>query len=399
MGELFTWYYRVFLPLYSVFIIASSILLLKTTSTFLLLVVGALFIGSAYINKDIRTVRWLSLALLATLHWYSQLNWCNMLYLTLLAKEVVTVRSIVRISALTMLYTIVYSSVRLSYMEPTAYNILVTGADFFASFGLVVVIRYLAEAEYVKRRWRQSKLEAEAAARAEKLRVVGELAAGMAHEIRNPLTTVKGFVQVAHRDGNLGRWYELIMDEITRMNELTSEFLQFSKPSLANMKPHPLQGCASRAFKLLEPEGLRQGHTLRCDFQEEAILVRMDRDKIVQMLINLVKNAFDAMEESGVVTIAVRREGTIAVMTVEDTGKGIPAPALEKLFDPFYTTKEHGTGLGLAISHKIVADHGGTMEVRSRVDEGTTFTLRFPIAEGASVPAAIDASSADEADG
>ncbi|TLS50440.1 hypothetical protein FE782_20680 [Paenibacillus antri] len=383
MGELFTWYYRVFLPLYAVFIIGSSIALHKTTSTFMLLAVGASFIGSVYPDRNIRSVRWLSLALLAALHWYSQLNWCNMLYLTLLAKEVVTARGIVRIGASALLYTAVYSFVRLTYMEPTAYNILVTGADFFASFGLVIVIRYLAEAEYVKRRWRQSKLEAEASARAEKLRVVGELAAGMAHEIRNPLTTVKGFVQVAHRDGNLGRWYELIMDEITRMNELTSEFLQFSKPSLANMKPHPLQSCARRAFQLLEPEGLRQGHALRCDFEEEAIVVRMDRDKIVQMLINLVQNAFDAMEESGAVTIAVRREGTSAVMTVQDTGKGIPAPALEKLFDPFYTTKEHGTGLGLSISQKIVADHGGTMDVRSRIGEGTAFVMRFPIAEEA----------------
>ncbi|WP_127579712.1 sensor histidine kinase [Paenibacillus koleovorans] len=215
--------------------------------------------------------------------------------------------------------------------------------------------------------------------RSEKLRVVGELASGMAHEIRNPLTTVKGFLQISRSNQyNIEPWYELIMDEINRMSELTAEFLQFSKPHVVHYKVRPIHPCVHRVISLMESEALRLGHQIIYLPQNPELEMLMDQDKLVQLLMNLVKNSFEAMTEEGTVTIRLYESGQYAVIEVGDTGKGIPEAELAKVFHPFYTTKENGTGLGLSICHKIVQDHGGNMEVESKLMVGTTFRLSLP---------------------
>jgi diguanylate cyclase (GGDEF)-like protein len=216
--------------------------------------------------------------------------------------------------------------------------------------------------------------------RSEKMRVVGELASGMAHEIRNPLTAVKGFLQIskAHRY-NIEQWYDLIMNEINRMSDLTAEFLHFSKPHNSEYRLVPLQSCFQRVIALTETEASRLGMRLVYEHPDEPLLMRMDQDKLVQLLLNLVKNAYEAMPDGGLLFLGLRQLGRTAVIEVEDTGTGIPSERLHHIFNPFYTTKEYGTGLGLSISHKIVQDHEGTMEVESVVGEGTKFVITFPI--------------------
>jgi signal transduction histidine kinase len=212
------------------------------------------------------------------------------------------------------------------------------------------------------------------------LRVVGELASGMAHEIRNPLTTVKGFLQISKANGyNIENWYGLIMDEINRMSDLTAEFLQFSKPHATQFQIHSLHECILRVIFLTESEATRLGHQIRYQHTEEPINVIMDQDKMVQLLLNLVKNAYEAMEENGIVNLRLISHNQQAILEVEDNGQGIPAEQLESIFHPFFTTKESGTGLGLSICHKIVQDHLGTMEVLSTHQKGTKFTISFPL--------------------
>jgi diguanylate cyclase (GGDEF)-like protein len=216
--------------------------------------------------------------------------------------------------------------------------------------------------------------------RSEKLRVVGELASGMAHEIRNPLTTVKGFLQISKANGyNIENWYALIMDEINRMSDLTAEFLQFSKPHAAQFRVHSLHDCIHRVISLTESEAAKLGHQLIYEHPVEPIQVMMDQDKMVQLLLNLVKNAYEAMQDNGMVILRLSLKKRHAVLVVQDNGEGIPSDQLEKIFHPFYTTKESGTGLGLAICHKIVQDHQGSMEVESVLHQGTTFTITLPI--------------------
>lgn len=217
--------------------------------------------------------------------------------------------------------------------------------------------------------------------RTEKMKMVGELAAGMAHEIRNPLTSIKGFIQLSKNQGyNIQPWYEVIMGEITRVGELTAEFLHFSKPHASNMRVESLTDCLTRVYSLCESEAASHGHLFSLDLSEEPIQIVMDRDKIIQVLINLIRNSFQAMEHTGTVRLSLRAEERMAVVEVEDTGKGIADENLVKIFDPFYTTKEEGTGLGLSLCQKIVEDHGGRITVHSELGIGTTFTLRIPLA-------------------
>ncbi|NMO98203.1 diguanylate cyclase [Paenibacillus lemnae] len=216
--------------------------------------------------------------------------------------------------------------------------------------------------------------------RSAKMKTVGELAAGMAHEIRNPLTAIKGFVQLSKvQNYNIQPWYEVIMGEITRVGELTAEFLQFSKPHMSNMKVDCLRSCMTRVFSLCESEAASRGHTFTIDLPQEEVTVFMDRDKIIQVLINLIRNAFQAMDITGNVHFSLSIQNTWAVIQVEDTGKGIAAHDLDQIFDPFFTTKEEGTGLGLSLCQKIVEDHGGTIAVHSELQVGTVFTVRLPI--------------------
>ncbi|OAB45313.1 sensor histidine kinase [Paenibacillus glacialis] len=221
--------------------------------------------------------------------------------------------------------------------------------------------------------------------RSDKMKMVGELAAGMAHEIRNPLTSIQGFIQLSKKSGyNIEPWYDVIMSEITRVGELTVEFLQFSKPHASHMKVEMMAKCMAKVYSLCESEATSCGHTIEMDALDRDIMLLMDRDKIIQVLINLIRNAFQAMERAGHVHFALSREGEMAVIQVRDNGKGIPMSEIDKIFDPFYTTKEEGTGLGLSLCQKIIEDHNGYISVESEVGSGTVFTVKLPTTAGCS---------------
>lgn len=225
----------------------------------------------------------------------------------------------------------------------------------------------------------------------EKLRMVGELAAGMAHEIRNPLTTIKGFMQISKNNGyTMKPWFELVMSEITRMSELTAEFLQFAKPHISNMKPESVQHCIDRVLYLTESEAALQGHMIIHERSGERLQVLVDKDKMVQVLLNLIRNAFESMKRSGAVQIRLRDEGANCLIEIEDNGSGISESDMEKIFNPFFTTKESGTGLGLSICKKIVQDHGGSLDVKSREGAGSVFSIRLPVLRETAVLAEND---------
>ncbi|QOS82567.1 ATP-binding protein [Paenibacillus sp. JNUCC31] len=216
--------------------------------------------------------------------------------------------------------------------------------------------------------------------RSERLRAVGELAAGMAHEIRNPLTAIRGFLQLSRGQAfNIAPWYEVIMGEVTRVTDLTAEFLQFSKPQANHMKPEGVGHCLERVMSLTESDAASRGHQITLKMTGEPVVVNMDRDKIVQVLINLIRNAFEAMADPGEVHIDLLQDGDQALISITDTGSGIPENSLATIFNPFYTTKEEGTGLGLALCQKIAQDHHGKITVQSEVGIGSTFTLFLPM--------------------
>ncbi|MBC8080487.1 MAG: GHKL domain-containing protein [Gorillibacterium sp.] len=374
----------VVLPLYVLFTTISSILLDKTPNGYLLISFGLLLVISVclggFFPKHLLTFSIVGLVLLFSFHLFSHLNWCVTLYLFLLIKILNEVRGIIISLFLAISFMFVYSVVRISYTPLTSYNLLNTGADLITAIAIVLVFQYIVSMEWDRTLLKGELGFEEQSFRSEKLKVVGELAAGMAHEIRNPLTTVKGFLQLSQKhDYNIKPWYDIMVAEIDRMNELTVEFLEFSKPHQTSYKVLSIHQCLQKVISITWSEANIRGHEIIYTEYRNDLFIRMDIDKLVQVLVNLIKNAYESMQEHGKVTVRVLKKDRFAVIILSDTGKGIKTKELINIFDPFFTTKPNGTGLGLSISLKIIEDHGGKIEVSRTSHRGTTFNIYLPL--------------------
>lgn len=218
--------------------------------------------------------------------------------------------------------------------------------------------------------------------RAERLAAVGQLAAGMAHEIRNPLTSIQLLVQTARRDPGAGALTEddlaLIDGELARIEQSLRTFLDYARPPKLERVPCDLGAVADGALKLVRGRAQQQGVGVRLDPPTEPIALSADPAQLRQVLVNLLLNALDAMPTGGALDLAVRRAGAAATLAVSDTGAGITADIAPRLFEPFATNKETGVGLGLVVCKRIVEDHGGTIGAFNRPGGGATFLVRLP---------------------
>jgi two-component system sensor histidine kinase PilS (NtrC family) len=221
---------------------------------------------------------------------------------------------------------------------------------------------------------------------ADRLAGVGELSAGLAHEIRNPLASIAGASQMLHEAGDLPAESHTLLDiidkESTRLNALITEFLEFAGPRPRDVKPVDLGKLVDAVIAAVcAGEGRKKGVTVERKGQG-ALSVEGDREQLSQVLWNLICNAIQATPRGGAVSVVlfpqVRHGERFAVLTVSDTGTGIAPGVLEKIYNPFFTTKEGGTGLGLAISQRIVIMHRGFLEARSAPGEGTCFSVLIP---------------------
>jgi len=231
-----------------------------------------------------------------------------------------------------------------------------------------------------------------AVARAEKLAAVGRLAAGVVHEINNPLATISACAEALEARVNEGAFDDspaaqdlkeylgLIRSEAFRCKTITMGLLDFSRTRTSEHMPVNLGDVISSAARLLSHQKRNPDVDFRVDVAEGLAYVSGDAGQLQQAIIALATNALDAMPERGVLTIAARNESESVVVDVTDTGVGIPAENLPKIFEPFFTTKEvgRGTGLGLAVCYGILTEHGGSLDVQSSVGFGTTFTITLP---------------------
>ncbi len=233
-----------------------------------------------------------------------------------------------------------------------------------------------------------------AVARTEKLAAVGRLAAGVVHEINNPLATISACAEALEsrvREGafdsspeanDLREYLELIRTEAFRCKTITNGLLDFSRTRAGQHAPVDVANVISATARLLAHQRRGQKIAIETSAPDDLQLVSGDEGQLQQAVIALATNAIDAMPAGGVLTLAARNERANVLIEVRDTGVGIAREHLAKIFDPFFTTKEvgRGTGLGLAVCYGIVAEHGGHMDVQSIVGAGTTFTLRLPAA-------------------
>jgi signal transduction histidine kinase len=223
----------------------------------------------------------------------------------------------------------------------------------------------------------------------DRLAALGEMAAGLAHEIRNPLGAIKGAAQCLdpqRMPGEEGEFLEVIVEEVNRLNGVVTAFLDYARPLKQSFGPTDINEVVTRTLKLIQNE-IPENVELQLELSESLNKVEADAEQLKQVLINLVQNAIHAIGHSlGKIIIRTLRPERFSdfrgVDTVElqvtDTGPGIPLDQQLHIFVPFFTTKQKGTGLGLAICQRIVKNHGGTITVQSRVGEGATFLIRLP---------------------
>jgi len=219
--------------------------------------------------------------------------------------------------------------------------------------------------------------------RAEKFSVLGKFAAGIAHEIRNPLTTAKGFLQLLPGDSpdpKIRQLKEVVIPEIDRANEIITDFLMIAKPSAPKLKVDSLPNLIEDLIALIQPQAIMQNVELGYVKARNLPPVAMDRDQMLQVFLNLTNNAFDAMKDGGRLDVDVQDCVSHVAIHFRDSGIGMDKEVIERIFEPFYTRKQNGTGLGLAVSHRIIEGHNGTIHVNSQVNEGSTFTIQLPFA-------------------
>lgn len=244
----------------------------------------------------------------------------------------------------------------------------------------IVVNRKIAGIYMIGQDISERKHSEELLIRSEKLSIVGQMAAGVAHEIRNPLTSLKGFVQLMQtKVAGYNNYFDIMLEELDRINFIVSEFLVIAKPQSVRFTPKdPLQILQS-TIMLLNSQAIIHNVDLITAADPELPHIHCDENQIKQVFINILNNAIESMPDGGNIHIELRNAGEDEiVIRFIDQGSGIPEDRLPRLGEPFYTTKEKGTGLGLMVTFKIIESHGGRMKIMSEIGRGTTVEIRLP---------------------
>jgi two-component system sensor histidine kinase HydH len=241
--------------------------------------------------------------------------------------------------------------------------------------GSVLLLRDLREIRDLQEKVRRS----------ERLASLGRLAAGVAHEVRNPLSSIRGFAQYfmnrlkGHEEEQ--GYASIMVKEVDRLNRVITDLLDFARPKEPHRELHSLENIMDHSLKLLEQEWTGKKVVIEKEFEPNLPLALIDRDQISQAFLNLLLNSLESIGGGGKIRICLKKSrGQPSVeVSIADTGRGIPQEDLEKIFEPFFSTKRQGTGLGLAIVHQIVDNHGGDITVESREEVGTTFRITLPV--------------------
>lgn len=240
--------------------------------------------------------------------------------------------------------------------------------------GIIVLIRDLSEIQHLQL----------LASRQSRLQEIGEMVAMMAHEIRNPLGGIKGFASLLQRDLRdqppLQQMANHIVEGTDSLNRIVNDVLHYSRPvNPAYENVDLIALIQDLKTSVFADDSISKNIDISIDISEPTLFVPIDTHLIRSALLNLLLNAIQAIEEKGKINIACHQEHGAAVLTITDTGKGIPEDDLKKIFSPFFTTKPDGNGLGLSEVHKVVQAHGGTIDVHSAVGVGSSFTIRLPL--------------------
>jgi len=253
---------------------------------------------------------------------------------------------------------------------------------------LFLILRFLVKrGETIIEKRAQERLELkEKLSQAERLSSLGEMIAGISHEIRNPLGIIKSSAELLKKkmsniDPN-NAIPEIIVEEAGRLNDIITDFLNYARPRLPNLMPCRVDSIFEKNIAFLTPQIDEQGYAIKRRYQEYLPEIMADSDMLYQAFLNIVINAMQSMPGGGEITVAISSNEDSVIMVWEDSGEGIPEDALEKVWDPFFTTKAKGTGLGLGIVKNIIESHDGSIRIGNRDARGTRVTVKLPVEQG-----------------
>ncbi|MEH7383437.1 ATP-binding protein [Bacillus sp. JJ1533] len=214
----------------------------------------------------------------------------------------------------------------------------------------------------------------------DKLSMVGEMAAGIAHEIRNPLTSLKGFTQLLHHE-KANTYSEIMVSEIDRINTIVDEMLLLAKPKKLQLRRQNITNVLNEVVFLLDTQAILHNIQIKTSYHDElkGTFINCEENKLKQVFINVLKNSIEAIDDGGHIDISLYPNGGNAIIQIADNGSGIPPDKLPNIGKAFYTTKERGTGLGLMICQTIIQEHGGQMKIDSVENQGTTVEITLPL--------------------
>ena len=217
--------------------------------------------------------------------------------------------------------------------------------------------------------------------RQDKLAAVGQLAAGVAHEIRNPLTSIKGYAEFLSMDETAKdrqEYFDIILEEIERVNSIVEEFMLLSKPTVSVLEKKPLLPIMDNVVSILDYQLRKNKIQLHRSYENPNLFVECDENKLKQVFLNFIKNAVEAMPNGGSIEITVKKENDSISIVIKDSGIGMSKEQLKKLGEPFFTTKKDGNGLGLMVSFKIIENLKGKVYIESELGKGTSFHITLP---------------------
>lgn len=240
--------------------------------------------------------------------------------------------------------------------------------------GMIILLRDITETQQLQL----------IAHRNDRMKELGEMAAAVAHEIRNPLGGIRGYATLLYRDlddaKNLQEMAGYIIEGTKTLDRLVSNVLSYARPLQIDTRPCDLSSFIKKLCKFIQVDPSFPKHVkVQLHISEEPLMAPIDPDVMRSAFLNLIVNAFQAMDQGGELTITLMKNHHNALITISDTGRGIEPHDLEQIFSPFFTTKQKGNGLGLSETHKIIQAHLGSIEVRSQKDRGTTFSISLPL--------------------
>lgn len=246
-------------------------------------------------------------------------------------------------------------------------------------FALALLIGALVDREWrARRRQQEMQLQLE---RSQKLSLVGQVAAGVAHELKNPLASIKGAVEIISdentAESDRSEFREILFREIKRMDGTVTEFLEFARPKPTRLEQFNFSQLLLSSLRQLETQAAKDSIHIE-DQVETDVMIEGDREKLHQLILNIVLNAIQASKPDSKISVQLQSSGRRVELTIRDQGQGINPNDLARVFEPFFTTRASGSGLGLAIAKSIVDAHGGSIAIKSQEQSGTTVTVELP---------------------